>query len=649
MAEQQTEQVISEQPQPDRDRPEAAHKEPTGRALLVTSLSVLGVVYGDIGTSPLYAFRFCFRGENPVPTTPENILGVLSLIFWSLIVVISVKYLVYVMRADNHGEGGILALLALLDPWRQGKGRRRWLVVILGIFGASLLYGDGMITPAISVLSAIEGLELATPAMVPVVVPITVTILVLLFIFQRRGTGRVGSVFGPVMLFWFSTLAVLGILGIVRRPGVLAAVNPVHGVLFFLKNGWDGFLVLGAVFLVVTGGEALYADMGHFGRRPIRTAWFGLVLPALLLNYFGQGALLLREPQTVVQPFYDLAPRWALYPLVLLATAATVIASQAIISGVFSLTRQAVLLGVLPRVRAVQTSIQKIGQIYIPSVNWMLMTATIVLVVTFQRSSHLEAAYGVAISTTMVITTLLAYVVARERWEWSFLPAAALTVGFLSADLSFFGANILKVKDGGWIPLLVGVSVYTLMTTWKRGRTLLFERTIRTWEPVEGFLKELSRKPPVRVPGTAVFLTGSQNGVPPTLLLQVEHNQVLHEQVILLNVVIENVPRVWLSRRLEVRDLGQGISRMILKYGFMEEPDVPETLRLIKGSRLGFDPDKATYYVGRQRVVSANGRHGMAAWRARVFAFMAHNAAHPTAFYGLPAERVIELGSRVEV
>lgn len=647
MSDEKAEQIISEESGDLEGEGNDSGGKTSGKRLWLLSLTALGVVYGDIGTSPLYAFRFAF-GKNLIQPTADNVLGVLSLIFWSLTIVISLKYLIYVMQADNDGEGGILALMALLVP--SGKPRRqRWLLVVLGAFGAALLYGDGMITPAISVLSAIEGLDVATHTFHPYIVSITVMILVLLFLFQRRGTIGVGAVFGPVMLVWFSTIALLGILSIIKHPDVVRALNPLHAFLFFMNNGWTGFLVLGAVFLVVTGGEALYADMGHFGRHPIRLAWFSVVLPGLLLNYFGQGAELLGDPQKVTQPFYLLAPKWGLYPLVLLSTAATIIASQAVISGAFSLTRQAALLGEFPRLSIVQTSAEKIGQIYIPSINWILMFATIGLVITFRKSDNLAAAYGVAVTTTMVITTLLAYVLTRERWQWTLPSALLVTAGFLVVDLSFFGANIIKVDQGGWFPLLVGGIVFTLMSTWRHGREILEARIGDDVESVEDFLKKIAEDPPVRVPGTAIFLTGRRQGTPPMLQHHLEHNKVLHERIILLTVVVEDVPHIWPAKRLEIEDLDHGFYRINVHYGFMQNPNVPEALRLSKRFELELDPYAVTYYVGRRTLIPTDDMPGMALWREKLFAFMSRNAASTTTFYQLPTDRVIELGIRVEI
>jgi KUP system potassium uptake protein len=623
------------------------HHETSSRILLL-SLSALGIVYGDIGTSPIYALRECFYGSHPFPPTEANILGVLSLIFWALMIVISLKYLLYVMRADNHGEGGILALLALLAPWKNHSRKSRVLLFI-GLFGAALLYGDGAITPAISVLSAVEGLEIAAPGLKPYVLPITIAVLVLLFRFQKRGTSRIGIIFGPVMLLWFATLALLGISWIVQAPQVLAAINPTHGVVFFIHNGWRGFVVLGAVFLVVTGGEALYADMGHFGRFPIRLAWFALVLPALLLNYFGQAALILLHPEQAHQPFFNLAPGWALYPLVLLATCATVIASQAVISGAFSLTRQAVQLGQCPHVHIIQTSQEEIGQIYIPSVNWLLMFVTISLVIGFGTSSKLAGAYGVAVTTTMVITVVLAYFVAVDKWRWHPVTAGLVTALFLTVDVAFFGANMLKIGSGGWFPLAAGGIVFTMMATWRRGKEILAQRYEESMEPLESFLLRIAGNPPLRVPGTAVFMVKRIPGTPPQLLHHLTHNQVLHEQVILLSVVTREVPRVSAEKRLEVIKMEQGFSQVIVNYGFMQSPHVPVALRECETFGLKVDLDTTTYYLARETLIPSLKQGGMMLWREKLFSFMTRNALPATDFFRIPPERVVELGIRIEI
>jgi KUP system potassium uptake protein len=607
----------------------------------------LGVVFGDIGTSPLYAIRECFTGEYGVPPTQANVLGVLSLIVWALILVISVKYLVFILYADNRGEGGILALMALLRPERSTSGGTRATLIVLGLFGAALLYGDGMITPAISVLSAVEGLHVATSFFDPYVVPITLAILLGLFLVQHRGTRGVGTVFAPVSLVWFVVLAVLGLRGIARAPGVLLALNPVHGWSFFVDNGWRGFLVLGAVFLVVTGGEALYADMGHFGRAPIRLAWFALVLPALLLNYFGQGALLLAQPETAHNPFYRLAPIWAHYPMVLLSTLATIIASQAVISGSFSLTRQAVQLGYSPRLEIDHTSPREIGQIYVPLVNWVLMFCTIALVLGFRTSSRLAAAYGVAVTTTMGITTLLFYVLARQSWGWSAWKAGALAGVFLVVDLSFFFANIIKIEHGGWFPLVIAGAVFTLMSTWKRGRGILYRR-IGTGLAVEQLLDDIAAHPPIRVPGTAVFMTANPEGVPHCLLHNLKHNKVLHERVVFLTVAVDEIPHVPRAERLEITLLGNGAHRILARYGFMQNPSVPEILAQAGEMGLVFDPMQTTFFLGRENLIPTD-KPGMALWRERLFAFMSRNGRAATAFFDIPPNRVVELGQQVEL
>jgi KUP system potassium uptake protein len=611
-------------------------------------VTALGVVYGDIGTSPLYAVRECFIGGYPEPVTQANVLGVLSLIFWALVIVVALKYHVYVLRMDNKGEGGILALMSLLKPGRGPARRWRLVMVMLGIFGAALLYGDGMITPAISVLSAIEGLEVATPFFVPYVVPITAVILFLLFLFQKRGTAGIGAVFGPTMFVWFGTIAALGVASLLRTPSVLVAVNPIHAVHFFVHHGVRGYLVLGAVFLVATGGEALYADLGHFGEKPIQIDWFSFVAPALLLNYFGQGALLLRDPSAVQNPFYRLAPAWGLYPLVVLATVATVIASQAVISGAFSLTRQAVQLGYLPRMDIVHTSAIEIGQIYIPGVNWVLMVATIGLVAGFQRSTNLADAYGVAVTSTMVITTFLAYQVSRERFHWRIPTALAVTGVFLTADLAFFGANIVKVPHGGWFPLVVAAIVFVLMTTWLRGRKILRERMMEGLLPMDMFLSDVRQHPPHRVSGTAVFLSGTLDRTPPTLVHNLKHNKVLHRRIVLLSVVTEEQPRVVESERYDVSELGEGFFRIVLHFGFMETADVPRTLGGLKFKGLEFPPAETTYFLGKETILATR-RPGMAIWRERLFAVMSRNARAATAFFNLPPNRVVELGSQVEI
>ena len=620
--------------------------EEQGRYLMMLALGALGIVYGDIGTSPLYALRECFGGHYSIALSRDNVLGVLSLITWSLILVISVKYLAVVMRADNRGEGGILALMALAGSRRVAAGHSRSLIIALGLFGSALLYGDGVITPAISVLSAVEGLEIITPLFQPYVLPITITILVGIFLVQRVGTARVGAIFGPIVALWFITLAALGIRGILMDPSVLEALAPQHAVSFFLDNGWHGFLILGSVFLVVTGGEALYADMGHFGRRPIRLAWFSLVLPALLLNYFGQGALLLSNPKAIEHPFFRLAPEWALLPLVMLSTVATVIASQAVISGAFSLTRQAVQLGYLPRVAIVHTSAREIGQIYVPVVNWMLMVSVIGLVLGFQRSTNLAAAYGIAVTSTMVITTLLLFVVQREQWKWPLYLAGPLTVFFVLIDLAFFGANFLKVLQGGWVPLAMGALIYIMMDTWKRGRQLLGEKYIAVALPLDLFLMDVARHPERRVKGTAVFMTSNPEGTPPGLLHNLKHNKIVHDRVILLTVLVDEVPVVPESERLEWSELGHGFYRIILHFGFMQDPAVAAALEPVQLPGLSFNMMETSFYLSRESLF-ATAQPGMAIWRERLFIWMSRNALSATAFFGLPPNRVVELGAHI--
>ncbi|OFW03638.1 MAG: potassium transporter Kup [Acidobacteria bacterium RIFCSPLOWO2_02_FULL_68_18] len=627
----------------------------TGRSgILPLTVTALGVVYGDIGTSPLYAIRECFFGTHPVPPTPENVLGVLSLIIYALVLVISVKYVGIVMRADNQGEGGILALTSLIPGRDGGPGAisrlavGRPVLVALGIFGTALLYGDGMITPAISVLGAVEGLGVITPLFNPYVVPVTVVILLALFIIQQFGTHRVGGLFGPIVIIWFLVIGGLGVLWILRAPAVLGAFDPRHALRFFLENGVPGFAVLGAVFLVVTGGEALYADMGHFGKYPIRLAWFGLVLPALVLNYLGQGALLLLRPASS-QPFFMLAPTWALVPLVGLATAAAIIASQALISGSFSVTRQAIQLGLAPRLDVAHTSASAMGQIYVPQVNWALMAATVSIVIGFGSSGAVAAAYGIAVTMTMVIDELLLFVVATERWRWPLAGVAAVTGTFLTVDLAFFGANVLKVMQGGWVTLVVATLIFTLMTTWRTGRRLLGERLTARALPLEEFMKTVEAEPPQRVPGTAVFMTAQPRGTPPALVHNVRYNKVLHEHVVVLMVTTAQVPHVPPAERVALAEpLGNGIFNVRLQFGFMDDPDVPEALLLAREKGVALDPVDLTYFLGRETILVTR-KEGMALWRERLFVLMARNAVRATAFFRLPPERVVELGVQVEM
>ena len=610
-------------------------------------------MYGDIGTSPLYAMRECFFGSHPVPPTHENVLGVLSLIIYALVLVISIKYVALVMRADNQGEGGILALTALVPGLKGERGVSarlavgRPILIALGIFGTALLYGDGMITPAISVLSAVEGMEVVTPLLRPYVVPVTVVILVGLFVIQRYGTHRVGGLFGPIVIVWFATIATLGVIWIVREPVVIGAFDPRHAATFFASNGLTGFAVLGAVFLVVTGGEALYADMGHFGKEPIRLAWFALVLPSLLLNYLGQGALLLLNPKAT-HPFFQLAPTWALPLLVGIATVAAIIASQALISGAFSITRQAMQLGLAPRLDVEHTSAHEIGQIYVPQINWALMFACVFIVIGFGSSSDLAAAYGIAVTLTMVITVLLLYVVMTERWKWPKPATVAVMALFLVIDLAFFGANALKVLQGGWVTLVVALAIFTLMTTWKTGRRLLAERLAARAIPLEEFMATVAAVQPARVPGTAVFMTAQPTGTPPALAHNMRYNKVLHEHVVVLTVATAQVPHVPANERVSVQPLGYDMFNVRVQYGFMEDPNVPEALLQARDLGLTIDLDDLTYFLGRETIIVTRKR-GMAIWREKLFVLMARNAVRATAFFRLPPERVVELGVQVEM
>ncbi len=619
-----------------------------GGNLAAITIAAIGVVYGDIGTSPLYAMRECFSGSYSVLPTHDNVLGILSLIFWSLIIVISIKYIIFVMRADNRGEGGILALMALVLHHFKGTDRQRHRLIMMGIFGAALFYGDGVITPAISVLSAVEGLHLATPVLTPYVIPITVVILVGLFAVQSHGTARVGAFFGPVMLLWFAILALLGLINMIKAPQVLAAFNPEYAMQFFVTNRGYGFLVLGAVFLVMTGGEALYADMGHFGKFPIRLAWFTLVLPAILLNYLGQGALLLSNPDAIANPFYLLAPSWALYPLVILSTIATVIASQAVISGVFSMTRQAVQLGFCPHIEIRHTSESEIGQIYLPGANWSLLIGVLVLVLGFESSSNLAAAYGIAVTITMVITTLLVLVLARRAWGWNGFELGLGIVFFLLVDLAFFSANALKIGHGGWITLLIGAAIFTLMFIWRDGRALLDQRLRENAMPLDLFLQSLTQGSTLRVPGTAVFLTSTPDGVPNALLHNMKHNKVVHERLVLLTVVTEEIPRVEDRDRVTVHCLGSNTYRIIIRYGFTEDPNLPRALALCEPYGLSFEMMDTTFFLGRATLIPTD-RAGMALWRERLFANMFRTATRPMDFFRIPYNRVVELGAQVDL
>ena len=614
------------------------------------SIGALGVVYGDIGTSPLYAFRECFNGPHRVDFTYDNVLGVLSLVFWLLNSLVTIKYLTFVTRANNKGEGGILALMALAfseKDRREARGRKAAMVG-LGVFGAALLYGDGIITPAISVLSAVEGLQVATPTFKPFVLPITVLIIILFFSFQRYGTERVGKIFGPITLVWFITIGALGISQIIERPAVLRAVNPWYAYQFFAQHPWASFFMLGSAVLVVTGGEALYADMGHFGRRPMKIAWYSVVLPGLLLNYFGQGALVLDDPTAIEQPFYQMAPRWALYPLVGLATAATIIASQALVSGAYSLTMQAIQLGYSPRMQIDHTSATEHGQIYMPKINWALMIFCIALVLGFRSSSSLAAAYGVAVTTTMAITTLLFYAAARRIWKWSVLKAGTLTAIFLAIELPLMGSNLLKVTHGGWFPLVIAGIVFTLMATWRTGRKILGNRLKGGILPLNDFLDNIAAHPVHRVKGTAIFLSGNPHGTPLALMHNLKHNQVLHERVIIMTIKTVEIPHVDHDQRVEIEELPCDFHRVIGQFGFMEDPDVPEILAACKERGLKIDPHKTTFFLSRETIIASK-KAGMFLWREKLFAFMSRNAQSATAFFRIPPNRVVELGMQVEI
>jgi KUP system potassium uptake protein len=608
-------------------------------------IAALGVVFGDIGTSPLYTIKECFGEGHGLAPTPENVLGILSLIFWAIFIVISLKYVLLIMRADNKGEGGIMALMSLILQKAQIGEKPRWVLMSLGLAGASLFYGDGIITPAISVLSAVEGLKVMKPDLHPYVIPIALGVLIGLFGVQRRGTATVGALFGPIMLIWFGCLASFGLLSIFQTPEVLEAINPEYAFRFFSAHHWQGFLVLGGVVLAVTGGEALYADMGHFGRDPIRKAWFLMVLPALLLNYFGQGALLIQNPAAIQNPFYLLVPSGGLMFMIVLATLATIIASQAVISGAFSLTSQAIQLGFCPRLGIQYTSEEEMGQIYVPWINWALMFGIVCLVLGFRSSSNLAAAYGIAVTGTMTIDSVLTFVVMLSLWKWSRLAAGAAVAGFLLVDLAFLTANATKITEGGWFPLLIGSVVFILLATWKRGRDLLLEKLRDESLPISEFLAQLEENPPTRVPGTAVFMTSSREGVPPALLHNLRHNKVLHENVVLITVLTENVPRVAPDKRREIYHLGERFLRINLHYGFMEAPNIP---RVLKSSSRDFDINLAdtTFFLSRETLIPATNPR-MALWRLRLFIGMARNTTSVVNFFRIPPDRVVEIGVQV--
>ncbi len=625
-----------------------SHQQPA--PILLLSLSALGVVFGDLGTSPLYALQEAFHGTHGVRATPDNVIGMLSLFLWSLILMVSVKYVALLMRAGNRGEGGILALLALLTR-RTAKQKRIGVFVALALFGAAMLYGDGIITPAISVLSAVEGLAVATPNLAGAIIPLTIVILVFLFAIQPHGSGRVGVFFGPILATWFIVIAILGVRSLSTNLHALAAINPLHAVRFFQQNGSHGFLALGAVILCLTGGEALYADMGHFGTRPIRLSWYGLALPALTLSYLGQAAHLLNHPEAAARPFYSTVPAAALYPMVGLATLATIVASQALISAVFSLTRQATQLGFLPRVQIVHTSGAAAGQIYLPGLNWMLMIATIAIVLVFRSSDRLAAAFGLAVSATMAITTILFGAVARRRWRWSWWLVSGVCGVFMIADLSFVAANVVKFIDGGWLPLAIGSAVFAIMSTWAAGQKVLQAEVSERALPIDVFISSLERHEPIRIRGTGVFLAREGEGVPLVLLHHLKHNQVLHEVAVLLTITTVDVPYVDDEHRVTVESLHMGFHRVVGRYGFMEDPDAPHVLELAAQKGVPIDADRMTYYLGRTTCVPPGERvtRRMGRLRLMLFAFLKRNDRSATLYFGMPPNRVVELGTRVEL
>jgi len=617
--------------------------------LSALTLAALGVVFGDIGTSPLYTMKEVFAvGSHPIPLNEVNMYGILSLIVWALIMVVSVKYVAFIMRADNRGEGGIMALLALASHNAAGNLKKQHTIMLLGILGACMFYADGMITPAISVLSAVEGLELAAPILHPLILPITLVVLFILFWAQSKGTALVGAFFGPIMLLWFGTLAVLGLLGIMENPTILHALNPIYAVKFFAVSPWIAFVALGAVVLSVTGAEALYADMGHFGRFPIRLAWFGFVLPALILNYFGQGALILQHPETVKNPFYLLAPEWMLYPLIILATLAAVIASQAVITGAFSVSRQALQLGYLPRMHVEHTSESEEGQIYIPRVNWGLMVGVMALVLTFKSSGNLAAAYGIAVTGDMVITTLLAGIVFHHIWGWSKLRTGLLVTMFLIVDVAFFSANVLKIPDGGWVPLVIGTIIFTLMLTWKTGRQMLYTKLKNDAMAIEPFIEAVGAHPPVRVSGTALFMTPNPDGVPHAMLHNLKHNKVLHEKMVMLTVKFLDYPHTSAEERISVEALPHEFYRVTVRYGFKDEPDLPRDLVLCAEKGLMLDAMDTSFFIGKE-ILIATGSTGMAFWRKKIFIGLFRSAETITHQFKLPPNRVVELGSQLKI
>lgn len=617
---------------------------------LKLSIAALGVVFGDIGTSPLYAIKECFYGDYGIPVNSANILGVLSLIFWALTMVVSVKYLSFVLNADNKGEGGIIALTSLVNPGdSKRKTRNRLILLGVGIFAASLLYGDGMITPAISVMSALEGLEVVTDKLTPFVVPLTIVILLGLFLFQKRGTAKVGGLFGPIVFVWFVVLAVSGLFHVVKNLSVFKAINPFYAWHFFRLNSLHGFMVLGSVFLVVTGTEALYADMGHFGKKPIRLTWSFIVFPALLLNYFGQGAMLLKHPEFIKNPFFSMVPSYLLIPTVVLATMATIIASQAVITGSFSLTRQAIEMGYLPRLKVVHTSASKEGQIYVPLINWVLMVATIGLVIGFGSSTKLAGAYGVAVTSTMLVTTILFFVVAVEKWKWSLVKALTVCGIFIVVDLAFFFANVSKIMHGAWFPLLIGALFFTLLSTWKKGRKLLFERYRESVIKLDEFRNSETFKDALRVRGDAFFLAGTPDVVPKALLHNLEHNKVVHSQIILLHFITENVPRVPNNEKVEIRDLGSGFRYVVARFGFIEDKNFSNVVSLIKAKGLNINEGDISVFLGKEKLILSAKNRDMSMWRKRIYAGLSNLMVDPIVYFNIPVKDAIEIGVPLEL
>lgn len=617
-------------------------------SLAAISLAALGIVFGDIGTSPLYAVRECFHGKYGIPTTPENILGILSLMFWALIIVVSTKYLLFIFRADNHGEGGVLALTAQFMQDHQSKLKSKAILIGLGLFGACLLYGDGMITPAISVMSAIEGLKIVTPKFDSLVIPGTLIILTLLFIMQKNGTHRIGKLFGPIILIWFVSLAILGIRQILVHPEILKALSPVYAVSYLINSQMHGLTVLGAVFLVVTGAEALFADLGHFGTKPIRLVWFTLVLPSLMLNYFGQGALLLARPEEAYHPFYAMVPSWGVIPMLVLATVATIIASQAVITGVFSLTRQAIQLGFLPRMHIVHTSSSHFGQIYIPSINWLMMIATLSLVFGFQSSSHLAAAYGVAVTATMLISTILFYYITRVKWKWNIFSAGLLFVIFVVVDLAFLSANFSKILHGAWFPLVLGLILVVVMRTWKTGRKYLSDQLSRSVVPLEDFPDMIQNENIKRVKGYAVYLSGNPNQIPHSLMHSLGHMKTIHSNVIILNFSFKEIPRVPNLDKIELKKHGSGFYHVVAYYGFMETPSVPSILELLKGQGLEIPMMETSFFLGREKLILDDKKY-FSRWRANLFSFLSRNSYDASTYFNIPENRVIEIGIRLNI